>query len=215
MKRVLSLCCLILLVVFMSVPVLAAEAYVFDFWDIAFFSDLANDNGGVSFFLNDLLPAGRYNISLFILDQEVSLGLFNVSFVPGDLQGFPGLVWETSLHLSVPGVVQSFCRATLFVGDLYGEASSVLLLYDIDKDYFLRAPEGSYVRFVPVELAIVSFYDFVAPVDSLKRQFSFSSLVDVVILFLSVSAGLALLWWGVRKTTSILMAALRKGKLRI
>lgn len=50
---------------------------------------------------------------------------------------------------------------------------------------------------------------------ALQAQLSVSTVVEVLAVLTAAAVGLVFMWWGVRKTTKVLMSAFRKGKLSI
>lgn len=50
---------------------------------------------------------------------------------------------------------------------------------------------------------------------ALQTQLSVSTVVEVLAVVTGAAVGLVFMWWGVRKTAKVLMAAFRKGKLSI
>ena len=52
-------------------------------------------------------------------------------------------------------------------------------------------------------------------IDAFNAQVSVSSVIGVLGAVIGVSIGFVFMWWGVRKTKSVLMAAFQKGKLKL
>ena len=55
---------------------------------------------------------------------------------------------------------------------------------------------------------------FKSVIDAVTAQISVTSVVEVLAYAVPVVIGLVFMWWGVRKVTSMVMGAFRKGKLR-
>lgn len=56
---------------------------------------------------------------------------------------------------------------------------------------------------------------FKTVLDNLTAQISVSTVVEVLAVTAAACVGLAFMWWGVRKVTSALMAAFKKGKISL
>ena len=52
-------------------------------------------------------------------------------------------------------------------------------------------------------------------IDAFNAQISVSTVIGVLAAVIGVSIGFVFMWWGVRKTKSVLMAAFQKGKLKL
>ena len=61
----------------------------------------------------------------------------------------------------------------------------------------------------------VTSADFQSVITSLQNQISVETIVGILGTCSGVSAGLAFMWWGVRKVTRALMAAFKKGKISL
>lgn len=57
--------------------------------------------------------------------------------------------------------------------------------------------------------------DFSGVLDALQSQISVSSIVEVLVVLVGATVGLAFMWWGVRKLTRALMSAFKRGKVSI
>lgn len=57
--------------------------------------------------------------------------------------------------------------------------------------------------------------DFSGVLDALQAQISVSSIVEVLVVLVGATVGLAFMWWGVRKLTRALMSAFKRGKISI
>lgn len=65
------------------------------------------------------------------------------------------------------------------------------------------------------EASITTPEDWSVITTALTNQISVSTVVGVLAVAVASCAGLVFMWWGVRKVTSMIMAALKRGKLRI
>ncbi len=61
----------------------------------------------------------------------------------------------------------------------------------------------------------ISSSDFTAVLDALKAQISVQTVVEVLVVVVGATVGLAFMWWGVRKVTRALMSAFKKGKVSL
>lgn len=61
----------------------------------------------------------------------------------------------------------------------------------------------------------VSWTDFQSVITTVGEQFSVSTAVGVLAAVVGASVGLAFMWWGLRKGLSALMAAFKKGKVKV
>ncbi len=61
----------------------------------------------------------------------------------------------------------------------------------------------------------VTWTDFQAVIDSITAQFSVSTAVGVLVAVVGACVGLAFMWWGLRKGVSALMAAFKRGKVKV
>lgn len=52
-------------------------------------------------------------------------------------------------------------------------------------------------------------------IDAFNTQISVGSVIGVLAAVIGVSVGFVFMWFGVRKSTNVLMAAFQKGKLRL
>lgn len=57
--------------------------------------------------------------------------------------------------------------------------------------------------------------DFSGVLSALQKQISVSSIVEVLVVLVGATVGLAFMWWGVRKLTRALMSAFKRGKVSI
>lgn len=172
MRRLVVLAAVLALALSLSVPAFAAESFDFQFWDFSLYADFVNPDGSATFLLEGRLPPGRYDISLLAGGGEWYVGAYDVVLVPGSFLEFAGLVCEREMQVTVAGIIDAYCRTTLFVGDVYGVECSLFSMYDIDKAAFLRGPSNSVLRFVPVS----------SPLDSALSAFSGLSAVLGVVL---------------------------------
>lgn len=60
----------------------------------------------------------------------------------------------------------------------------------------------------------ISSTAFKSVIDAVTAQISVTSIVEVLAYAVPICIGLVFMWWGVRKVTSLIMGAFRKGKLR-
>lgn len=63
--------------------------------------------------------------------------------------------------------------------------------------------------------SVVTVSDFNSVISALTNQISVSSVVGVLAALVGVVVGLAFMWWGVRKGTSMLMSAFKKGRVNL
>ncbi len=61
----------------------------------------------------------------------------------------------------------------------------------------------------------VSYSDFSSIFTALQEQISVSTVVGVLAAVVGACVGLVFMWWGLRKVVSMLMAAFRKGKMKV
>lgn len=61
----------------------------------------------------------------------------------------------------------------------------------------------------------VTASDWSSVISALTAQISVSSVVGVLATLAAAGVGFAFMWWGVRKATSSLMAAFKRGKIRL
>lgn len=59
----------------------------------------------------------------------------------------------------------------------------------------------------------ISSTDFQSVLQALQSQISVSTVVEVLVVLVGATVGLAFMWWGVRKLTRALMSAFKKGKV--
>lgn len=69
--------------------------------------------------------------------------------------------------------------------------------------------------FLSAPAAVVTAADWSGVIDALTAQISVSTIVGVLATLAAAGVGLAFMWWGVRKATSSLMAAFKKGKVSL
>lgn len=67
----------------------------------------------------------------------------------------------------------------------------------------------------PVPIDLVSASDWASVMAEFTAQISVTSIVAVLVTFVTAGIGLVFMWWGVRKAARSLMAAFRKGKMSI
>lgn len=61
----------------------------------------------------------------------------------------------------------------------------------------------------------ISSSDFTSVLDALKAQISVNTVVEVLVVLVGATVGLAFMWWGVRKLTRALMTAFKSGKVKL
>lgn len=61
----------------------------------------------------------------------------------------------------------------------------------------------------------ISSTDFKGVLDALTAQISVSTIVEVLVVLVGATVGLAFMWWGVRKLVGALMTAFKKGKVKL
>lgn len=61
----------------------------------------------------------------------------------------------------------------------------------------------------------VQYSDFSSIFEALQGQISVGSIVGVLAAVVGACVGLVFMWWGLRKVVSMLMAAFRKGKMKV
>lgn len=57
--------------------------------------------------------------------------------------------------------------------------------------------------------------DFQSILTNLQAQISVATVVEVLAVVATACVGLVFMWWGVRKVTSALMSAFKKGKISL
>lgn len=63
--------------------------------------------------------------------------------------------------------------------------------------------------------AAITSADFTTVLTNLQAQISVSTIVEVLGVGATAAIGMVFMWWGVRKLAAMLMAAFRKGRIRI
>lgn len=61
----------------------------------------------------------------------------------------------------------------------------------------------------------VAATDWATVISAMTSQFSVSTVVAVLASLVTAAIGLVFMWWGVRKATRSLLAAAKKGKLKL
>lgn len=61
---------------------------------------------------------------------------------------------------------------------------------------------------------VITPADWKSVLDAMVAQISIPTVVGVLASCVGVGIGLVFMWWGVRKTARVLMAAFRNGKLK-
>lgn len=67
---------------------------------------------------------------------------------------------------------------------------------------------------VTTESSAITSTAFSSVIDAVQSQISVTTVVEVLVYAVPICIGLVFLWWGVRKVTSMLMGAFRKGTLK-
>ena len=62
---------------------------------------------------------------------------------------------------------------------------------------------------------LITYSDFESVITAIQGQISVATVVAILAQVVAVSVGFAFMWWGVRKVSGALMAAFKKGKIRI
>ena len=65
------------------------------------------------------------------------------------------------------------------------------------------------------EVTPVQYSDFEPIIASMQGQISVATVVQILVACIGASIGLVFMWWGARKVSGALMAAFKKGKIRI
>lgn len=63
--------------------------------------------------------------------------------------------------------------------------------------------------------SVVSATDWSQLITALQEQISVSSVVGVLASVVGAGVGLVFMWWGIRKSVSVVMSAFKRGKLKI
>lgn len=66
-----------------------------------------------------------------------------------------------------------------------------------------------------MDASIVTSADWSAVIDAIAAQMNVSSVVGVLTSVIVACAGLAFMWWGVRKASDALMSAFENGKISL
>ena len=64
-------------------------------------------------------------------------------------------------------------------------------------------------------ISAIGASDFQSVLTALQTQISVGTVVEVLVVLVGATAGLAFMWWGVRKLVRALMSAFKKGKVSI
>lgn len=62
---------------------------------------------------------------------------------------------------------------------------------------------------------VITSAAFKSVLAAIAEQISVTTVVEVLVYIVGISIGLVFMWWGVRKATRALMAAFRRGRLKI
>lgn len=62
---------------------------------------------------------------------------------------------------------------------------------------------------------VVTAADWSSVISAMTGQISVATVVGVLAVVVSAGIGLVFMWWGVRKASTSLMAAFRKGKVKL
>lgn len=68
---------------------------------------------------------------------------------------------------------------------------------------------------IAAEASTVSASDWSSITTAISEQISVATVVGVLASCIGACIGLVFMWWGVRKVTKMIMAAFKRGKLRI
>lgn len=66
-----------------------------------------------------------------------------------------------------------------------------------------------------LEGTVVSASDWQSVIEALTAQISVSTVVGVLATVVTACVGLAFMWWGLRKAVGALMAAFKRGKVKV
>lgn len=66
-----------------------------------------------------------------------------------------------------------------------------------------------------MDATAITSADFTSVLSALQAQISVSTVVEVLVVLVGATVGLAFMWWGVRKLTRALMSAFKKGKVSL
>lgn len=66
-----------------------------------------------------------------------------------------------------------------------------------------------------METTAISSTAFTSILTQLQEQISVATVVEVLAVAAGAAVGLAFMWWGVRKLTSVLMKAFKKGRVSL
>lgn len=64
-------------------------------------------------------------------------------------------------------------------------------------------------------ITAITSADFSGVLSALQAQISVGTIVEVLVVLVGATVGLAFMWWGVRKLTRALMSAFKKGKVSL
>lgn len=92
--------------------------------------------------------------------------------------------------------------------------SSVDLRSPKDNTLYLSS-SSPVITLVEVPDPPVEFSDLKSIMSAYTGQISLITIVNILVAGVGCSIGLVFLWWGIRKTTGMLIKAFKKGKLRI
>lgn len=62
---------------------------------------------------------------------------------------------------------------------------------------------------------VITSSAFKSVLEAIAEQISVTTVVEVLVYIVGISIALVFMWWGVRKATRALMAAFRRGRLKI
>lgn len=65
------------------------------------------------------------------------------------------------------------------------------------------------------ETTPITYTDFEPVISAMQGQISVTTVVQILAAAIGVCIGLVFMWWGARKVTGMLMAAFKKGKIKI
>lgn len=80
---------------------------------------------------------------------------------------------------------------------------------------FTLAVQYVFTAFLSGTTDIVTADSWQPLIDAFTQQISVSNIIAVLASVAGVSVGLVFMWWGLRKAISALMAAFKRGKLKL
>ena len=74
---------------------------------------------------------------------------------------------------------------------------------------------GSFLTALDTTVPVIDADDWSSVMTALENQISVSNVVGVLAVIAGACVGFAFMWWGVRKATSALFRAFKKGKVSL